>query len=109
MADLAGVAQQSASVALGVIAQTSIVPLVGAMKVGIDAAQGVGRDGGWTRVWRRLFHRHEYFLAQANSQAIALTNALPQVQRLWEMPKVGGYLNLFARTTQKIGRTLRES
>jgi hypothetical protein len=109
MADLAGVAQQSASVALGVVAQTAIVPLAGAMKVGVDAAQGVGRDGGWTRVWRRLFHRHEYFLAQANSQAIALTNAMPQLQRLWELPKVGGYLDRFARTTQEIGRTLRES
>lgn len=109
MADLAGVAQQSASVAVGVVAQTAIVPLAGAMKVGIDAAQGVGRDGSWTRVWRRLFHRHEYFLAQANSQAIALTNAMPQLQRLWELPKIGGYLDRFARTTQDMGLTLRKS
>jgi hypothetical protein len=109
MADLAGVVQQSASVALGVVAQTGIVPLAGTIKVSMDAAQGVGRDGGWTRVWRRLFHRHEYFLAQTNSQAIALTNAMPQLQRLWELPKVGGYLNRFARATQEIGHTLRES
>lgn len=109
MADLAGVTQQSASVALGIVAQTAIVPLAGAMKVGIDAAQGVGRDGSWTRIWRRLFHRHEYFLAQANSQAIALTNAMPQLQRLWELPKIGGYLDRFARTTQDIGLTLRKS
>jgi hypothetical protein len=109
MADLAGVAQQAASVALGAVAQTAIVPLAGAIKVGVDAAQGVGRDGGWTRVWRRLFHRHEYFLAQTNSQAIALTNATPQLQRLWELPKIGGYLDRFAKATQDIGHTLRES
>ena len=109
MADLAGVAQQSASVALGVVAQTSIVPMAGAIKVGIDAARGVGRDDGWTRVWRRLFHRHEYFLAQINSQAIALTNAMPQLQRLWELPRIGGYLNRFGSATQEVGRILRES
>jgi hypothetical protein len=109
MADLAGVAQQAASVALGAVAQTAIVPLAGAIKVGVDAAQGVGRNGGWTRVWRRLFHRHEYFLAQTNSQAIALTNATPQLQRLWELPKIGGYLDRFAKATQDIGHTLRES
>lgn len=109
MTDLAGVVQQSASVALGVVAQTGIVPLAGSIKVGMDAAQGVGRDGAWIRVWRRLFHRHEYFLAQTNSQAIALTNAMPQLQRLWELPKVGGYLNRFAKATQEIGNILRDS
>jgi hypothetical protein len=108
MADLAGVAQQSASVALGVVAQTGIVPLSGALQIGVDAAQGVGRNGSWTRVWRRLFHRHEYFLAQTNSQAIALTNALPQVQQLWEMPKIGGYLDRFASATQRVGHVLRD-
>jgi hypothetical protein len=108
MADLAGVAQQSASVTLGVIAQMGIVPLAGALKVGVDAAQGVGRDGSWTRIWRRLFHRHEYFLSQTDSQAIALTNALPQVQQLWEMPKIGGYLDRFASTTQQMGHVLRD-
>jgi hypothetical protein len=77
LADLAGATQQSASVALGVIAQTGIVPLAGALKNGVDAARGLSRGGSWTRIWRRLFHRHEYFLAQTNSQAIALTNALP--------------------------------
>jgi hypothetical protein len=108
MADMAGVAQQSASVALGVIAQTGIVPLAGALKVGVDAAQGVGRDANWARIWRRLFHRHEYFLSQTDSQAIALTNALPQVQQLWEMPRIGGYLDRFARATQQMGRVLRD-
>jgi hypothetical protein len=107
LADLAGAAQQSASVALGVVAQTGIVPLAGALKTGVDAAQGVGRGDSWTRIWRRLFHRHEYFLAQTNSQAIALTNALPQVQQLWEMPKIGGYLQRFASTTQHMGQVLR--
>jgi hypothetical protein len=107
LADLAGVTQQSASVALGVVAQTGIVPLAGALKTGVDAVQGVGHSGSWTRIWRRLFHRHEYFLAQTNSQAIALTNALPQVQQLWEMPKIGGYLEQFASATQQIGRVLR--
>ena len=108
LADLAGAAQQSASVALGVVAQTGIVPLVGALKTGIDAVQGVGGGGSWTRIWRRLFHRHEYFLAQTNSQAIALTNALPQVQELWEMPKIGGYLKQFASATQQMGHVLRD-
>lgn len=108
LADLAGAAQQSASVALGVVAQTGIVPLAGALKTGVDAVQGVGRGGSWTRIWRRLFHRHEYFLAQTNSQAIALTNALPQVQQLWEMPKIGGYLEQFASATQQMGHVLRD-
>ncbi|MGV0066273.1 hypothetical protein ACRU44_00940 [Mycobacterium colombiense] len=108
MADVTGVAQQTASVALGVFAQTGIVPLAGALKTGVDAARGVGRSGSWTRIWRRLFHRHEYFLARTNSQAIALTNALPQVQQLWEMPKVGGYLDRFATATQQIGHILRD-
>jgi hypothetical protein len=108
MADVTGAAQQSASFALGVFAQTGIVPLAGALKTGVDAARGVGRSGSWTRIWRRLFHRHEYFLAQTNSQAIALTNALPQVQQLWEMPKVGGYLERFASATQQIGHVLRD-
>lgn len=108
LADLAGAAQQSASVALGVVAQTGIVPLAGALKTGVDAAQGVGRSSSWTRIWRRLFHRHEYFLTQANSQAIALTNALPQIQQLWEMPKIGGYLQQFASATQQIGHVLRD-
>jgi hypothetical protein len=109
MADAAAVAQQSASAAMGLAAQTGIVPVAGAIKVFIDAAKGIGRDGAWTRVWRRLFHRHEYFLAQTNSQAIALTNAMPQLQRLWELPKVGGYLDRFAKTTQEIGHILRDS
>jgi hypothetical protein len=108
LADLAGAAQQSASVALGVVAQTGIVPLAGALKTGVDAAQGLGRNGSWTRVWRRLFHRHEYFLTQTNSQAIALTNALPQIQQLWEMPKIGAYLKQFASATQQMGHVLRD-
>ena len=82
--------------------------LAGALKTGVDAIQGVGRNGSWTRIWRRLFHRHEYFLAQTNSQAIALTNALPQVQQLWEMPRIGGYLKQFASATQQIGYVLRD-
>jgi hypothetical protein len=109
LADLAGAAQQSASVAAGVVAQTGIVPLAGAAKVLVDAAQGVGRGGAWTRVWRRLFHRDEYFLAQASSQAIQLTNAMPQVERIWELPKVGGYLDRFAKATQEIGHVLKDS
>ena len=108
LANLVGAAQQSASVALGVVAQTGIVPLTGALKVGLDAAHGIGRGGSWTRIWRRLFHHHEYFLAQTNSQAIELTNALPQLQQLWEMPKIGGYLNRFARVTQQMGHVLRD-
>jgi hypothetical protein len=84
------------------------VPLAGALKVGVDAARDVGRGGSWTRIWRRLFHRHEYFLAQTNTQAAALTNALPQLQQLWQMPKIGGYLNQFADATQQMGRVLRE-
>jgi hypothetical protein len=108
LADLAGAAQQAASVALGVVAQTGIVPLASVLKTGVDAAQGVGRGGSWTRIWRRLFHRHEYFLAQTNSQAIALTNALPQIQQLWEMPKIGGYLKRFASATQQMGHVLRD-
>ncbi len=108
LADLAGASQQTASVALGVVAQTNIVPLAGALKTAVDAAQGLNRGGSWTRIWRRLFHRHEYFLAQTNSQAIALTNALPQIQKLWRMPKIGGYLDQFASTTQQIGHMLRD-
>jgi hypothetical protein len=108
LADMAGAAQQSASVALGVIAQTGIVPLAGVLKVGVDAAHGIHRGGSWTRIWRRLFHRHEYFLAQTNSQAIALTNALPQLQQLWHMPKIGGYLERFASATQQMGHVLRD-
>jgi hypothetical protein len=108
LADVAGAAQQSASIALGVVAQTGIVPLTGALKVGVDAVQGISRSGSWTRIWRRLFHRHEYFLAQTNSQAIALTNALPQLQKIWEMPKIGGYLKHFANETQQIGHVLRD-
>ncbi len=108
LADLAGAGQQSASVALGVVAQTGIVPLAGALKTGVDAAHGLSRGGSWTRIWRRLFHRHEYFLAQTNSQAVALTNALPQVAQLWKMPKVGGYLKQFASATQQIGHMLRD-
>jgi hypothetical protein len=105
---MAGAAQQLASVSLGVVAQTGIVPLAGALKAGVDATQGVGRDDSWTRIWRRLFRRHEYFLAQTDSQAIALTNALPQVQQLWEMPRIGGYLDRFASATQQMGRVLRD-
>jgi hypothetical protein len=47
---------------------------------GVDAAHGLGQEGSWRRIWRRLVHRHEHFLAQINSQAIAVTNALPQVR-----------------------------
>jgi hypothetical protein len=110
LADLAGAAQQSASVALGVVAQTGIVPLAGALKAGVDAAQGsrLGHGSSWIRIWRRLFHRHEYFLAQTNSQAIALTNSLPQLQQLWEMPRIGGYLKQFASATQQMGHVLRD-
>jgi hypothetical protein len=108
LADVAGAAQQSASVALGVLAQTGIVPLAGALKVGVDAARGVGGGGSWTRIWRRLFHRHEHFLAETNAQAIALTNSLPQLQQLWQMPKIGGYLKRFADATQQIGHLLRD-
>jgi hypothetical protein len=97
----------SASVALGVVAQTGIVPLAPALKAGVDAAQGLSRNGSWARIWRRLFHRHEYFLTQTNSQAIALTDALPQLQQLWEMPKIGGYLQRFASATQQMGYVLR--
>jgi hypothetical protein len=107
LADIAGAAQESTSVALGVVAQTGIVPLVGALKVGVDAAHGIRHGGSWTRIWRRLFHHHEYFLAQTNSQAIALTNALPQLQQLWQMPKIGGYLERFATATQQMGHALR--
>jgi hypothetical protein len=107
LADLAGAAQRSASVALGVVAQTGIVPLAQALKVGVDAARGIGRNGSWSRIWRRLFHRHEYFLAQMNTQATALTNALPQLQQLWQMPRIGGYLNQFAATTRQMGHVLR--
>jgi hypothetical protein len=107
LADLAGATQQSASVALGVVAQTGIMPLAGALKTGVDAVHGLSRGGSWPRIWRGLFHRHEYFLAQTNSQAIALTNALPQVQQLWEMPKIGSYLQRFASATQKMGHVLR--
>lgn len=108
LVDLAGAAQQSASVALGVVVQTSVVPLAGALRLGVDAAHGVGRGGSWIRIWRRLFHRHEYFLAQTNTQAIALTNALPQLQSLWQMPKIGGYLKQFADATQQMGHVLRD-
>ena len=108
LADVARATQQSASVILGVTAQTGIVPMAGALKVLVDAAQGADGGGSWTRIWRRLFHRHEHFLAQTNGQAIALTNALPQIQQLWEMPKIGGYLKHFAITTQQMGHVLRD-
>jgi hypothetical protein len=107
LGDVAGATQQAASVALGVLAQIGIVPLAGALQTGVNAARGLNSKGSWRRIWRRLFHRHEYFLAQMNSQAIALTNALPQVQELWEMPKIGGYLNRFATATQQIGHSRR--
>lgn len=107
-ADVAGAVQQVVSVFLGVIAQTGIGALAGALKVGVDAAQGVGRDGAWTRIWRRLFRRHEHALAQTNSQAIALTNAMPQIERLWELPKIGGYLDRFAMKTREIGHILKD-
>lgn len=87
LADLAGASQQAASVALEVVAQSSIVPLAGALKVGVDAAKGVGRGGSWTRIWRRLFHHHEYFLAQTNTQAIALTNALRSCSNFGRCPR----------------------
>jgi hypothetical protein len=108
LADLVGAAQQSASIALGVVAQTGIVPLTGALKIGVDAAHGISHGGSWTRIWRRLFHRHENFLAQTNGQAIELTNALPQLQQLWEMPKIGAYLNRFASETQQMGHVLHD-
>jgi hypothetical protein len=107
LADVAGAAQQAVSVAAGAVSQTGIVPLAGAVKTLVDAAQGVGRDGSWTRIWRRLFHRDLYFLTQAHSQAAALTNALPQVRELWQMPKIDGYLERFASATQQAGRKLR--
>lgn len=107
LADLAGAAQQSASVALGVVAQTGIIPLTGVLKIGVDAAQGLSRGGSWARIWRMLFHRHEYFLAQTNTQAVGLINALPQLRELWQMPKIGSYLNRFADATQKMGHVLR--
>jgi hypothetical protein len=108
LTDLAGAAQQAASVSLGVVAQTGIVPLAGALEIGVNAARGVSHGGSWTRIWRRLFRRHEYFLAQTNTQAMALTNALPQLQQLWQMPKIGGYLNQFADAMQHIGHVLRD-
>jgi hypothetical protein len=108
LADWAGAAQQTASLGLGVVAQTGIVPLADALKVGVDAAQGLHRGGSWTRIWRRLFHRHEYFLAQTNSQAIGLTNALPQIQQLWAMPMIEGYLDHFASATQQMGHVLHD-
>jgi hypothetical protein len=77
------------------------------LKIGVDTAQGVGRDGKWTRIWRLLFRRHEHFLAQTDSQAISLTNALPQVRQIWEMPKIGGYLDRFATATRQMGHILR--
>jgi hypothetical protein len=70
--------------------------------------KAVGRDDSWTRIWRRLFRRHEYFLAQTDRQAIALTSALPQVQQLWEMPRIAGYLDRFASATQQMGHVLRD-
>jgi hypothetical protein len=108
LADWAGAAQESASVALGVVAQTGIVPLAGVLKVCADAATGADRSDSWRRIWRWLFHRNEYFLTQTNSQAIALTNALPQIEKLWEMPKVGGYQKQFASNARQIGRLLRD-
>ena len=45
--------------------------------------------------------------AQTNTQAVALTNALPRLQQLWQMPKIGGYLNQFADATQRMGHVLR--
>jgi hypothetical protein len=75
---------------------------------GFSAFQWVGGGGSWTRIWRRLFRRHEYFLAQTNTQAMALTNALPQLQRLWAMPKIGGHLERFADATQQMGHILRD-
>jgi hypothetical protein len=107
LADGVGATQQAVSVLLGVIAQTGIVPLAGSLKTVVDAAQGVGRNGSWTRIWRRLFRRDQYFLTQAHSQAIALTNALPQILDLWQMPKIGGYQNRFANATQQAGNKLR--
>jgi hypothetical protein len=48
------------------------------------------------------------YVAQTNTQAIALTNALPQLQQLWQMPKIGGYLKRFADAMQQIGHLLRD-
>ena len=108
LADVAGAGQQALSVILGVMAQAGIVPLAGgALKTAVDAAQGIGREGSWTRIWRRLFHRDQYVLTQAHSQAVALTNALPQIRELWQMPNIGGYLDRFASATQQAGNKLR--
>ena len=38
---------------------------------------------------------------------MALTNALPQLEQLWQMPRIGGYLDHFAAATQQMGRVLR--
>jgi hypothetical protein len=46
-------------------------------------------------------------LAQANTRAAALTNALPQLQQLCQLPKIGGYLDHFAAATQQMGHVLR--
>jgi hypothetical protein len=106
--DVAGAAQQAASTAIGVVAATPAAPLVTAgLPVAVNAASGLNRDGSWTRIWRRLFQRHLYFLAQTNSQAIELTNALPKIEKLWEMPKIGGYLDHFADATKQMGQVLR--
>lgn len=106
--DVAGAAQQAASTAIGVVAATPAAPLVTAgLSVAVNAASGLNRDGSWTRIWRRLFQRHLYFLAQTNSQAIELTNALPKIEKLWEMPKIGGYLDHFADATKQMGQVLR--
>lgn len=106
--DVAGAAQQAGSTAIGVVAATPAAPLVTAgLQVAVNAASGLNRDGSWARIWRRLFQRHLYFLAQTNSQAIELTNALPKIEKLWEMPKIGGYLDHFADATKQMGQVLR--
>ena len=73
------------------------MPLMALAMVG--AGRGFGVDS---------FTVHENFLAQTNGQAIELTNALPQVQQLWEMPKIGAYLNRFASVTQQMGHVLHD-
>jgi len=108
--DVAGAAQQTASVVVGgVVAATPAAPLVTAgLQVAVNAASGLNREGSWTRIWRRLFQRHLYFLSQTNSQAIELTNALPKIAKLWEMPEIGAYLDHFANATKQMGHVLRD-
>jgi hypothetical protein len=106
LADVGNVILDVVTVALGTVSQMTIASLAGNLKVALDAAQDLSRSPSWARIWRRLFQRHLEFLAQTDSQAIALTNASPQLQQLWDMPNIGGYLDRFASATQQIGQRL---